>query len=66
MTAREVTKKLEKQGATWRQGRGSHRVYTYDDCRTVVAMHTGDIAKGTLRAIERDFEPCFGKKWLSK
>jgi hypothetical protein len=32
--------------------------------RTTVAQHAGDIPAGTLRAIERDLEPAFGKGWL--
>lgn len=32
--------------------------------RTTVARHPGDIPAGTLRAIERDMEPVFGKGWL--
>ena len=66
MTAREVAKKLNKAGATWTQGRGSHRKYTLGKCRTSLSMHTGDIATGTLRQIEKDMEPCIGKRWLSK
>jgi len=31
---------------------------------TTVAQHAGDIPAGTLRAIERDLEPAFGKGWL--
>jgi hypothetical protein len=34
--------------------------------RTTVAQHPGDIRPGTLRAIERDLEPVFGKEWLRK
>jgi predicted RNA binding protein YcfA (HicA-like mRNA interferase family) len=52
---------------------GSHRRYmvSYTDAAgrqaavaTTVAQHTGDIPAGTLRAIERDLEPAFGKGWL--
>ena len=52
---------------------GSHRRYavTYTDAvgeqvtvTTTVAQHVGDIPAGTLRAIERDLEPAFGKGWL--
>jgi predicted RNA binding protein YcfA (HicA-like mRNA interferase family) len=52
---------------------GSHRRYlvTYTDTAgrqttvtTTVAQHTGDVPMGTLRAIERDLEPAFGKGWL--
>ena len=32
--------------------------------RTTIALHPGDIRPGTLRAIERDLEPVFGKGWL--
>jgi len=31
---------------------------------TTVPQHAGDIPSGTLRAIERDLEPAFGKGWL--
>jgi hypothetical protein len=31
---------------------------------TTVPQHAGDIRDGTLRAIERDLEPAFGKGWL--
>jgi predicted RNA binding protein YcfA (HicA-like mRNA interferase family) len=52
---------------------GSHRRYvvTYTDAAggqmtvaTTVAQHSGDIPAGTLRAIERDLEPAFGRGWL--
>jgi predicted RNA binding protein YcfA (HicA-like mRNA interferase family) len=52
---------------------GSHRRYivTYTDvtgrqvtAMTTVAQHAGDIPAGTLRAIERDLEPAFGRGWL--
>lgn len=31
---------------------------------TTVPQHTGDIPIGTLRAIERDMAPVFGRGWL--
>jgi hypothetical protein len=34
--------------------------------RTTIAQHAGDIRPGTLRAIEWDLEPVFGKGWLRK
>ena len=52
---------------------GSHRRYvvSYTDAAgkqatvsTTVAQHAGDIRAGTLRAIERDLKPAFGKGWL--
>jgi len=48
-----------------------HYLVTYTDTAgrqatvtTTVAQHTGDVPAGTLRAIERDLEPAFGKGWL--
>ena len=66
MTGAEVTRKLRKLGVTYRLARGSHRLYRIHDCTTVVPMHNRDLPKGTLRKIERDLEPCLGKKWLTK
>jgi predicted RNA binding protein YcfA (HicA-like mRNA interferase family) len=52
---------------------GSHRRYAVTCANadggqatvmTIVAQHAGDIPTGTLRAIERDLEPAFGKGWL--
>lgn len=64
VTAKEIAKKLNKAGASWRQGRGSLRVL--GKCRTVVPMHTGDMATGTWKSIEKDMEPCLGKRWLTR
>lgn len=73
MTPREVIRIIERNGAVLLRQRGSHRQYearardhdgTEVICRTTVAQHSGDIRPGTLRAIERDLEPVFGKGWL--
>ncbi|MDP9148962.1 MAG: type II toxin-antitoxin system HicA family toxin [Myxococcota bacterium] len=47
---------------------GSHKrfVSACGQCATTVAVHGGDIPKGTLRAIERAMEPCYGKGWLKQ
>jgi predicted RNA binding protein YcfA (HicA-like mRNA interferase family) len=66
VTAADVTRRLRKLGATHREARGSHRLYRVGECTTVVPMRTGDLPKGTLRKIERDLEPCLGKKWLTR
>ncbi len=35
------------------------------ECRTTVPIHASDdLPRGTLRAIERDLEPCLGRTWL--
>jgi predicted RNA binding protein YcfA (HicA-like mRNA interferase family) len=73
VTAREVIRIIERNGAVLLRQRGSHCQYEArarnDDgtelvARTTVAQHPGDIRPGTLRAIERDLEPVFGKGWL--
>lgn len=52
---------------------GSHRRYvvlytreagTPGTVATTVPQHLGDLRLGTIRAIERDLEPAFGKGWL--
>jgi predicted RNA binding protein YcfA (HicA-like mRNA interferase family) len=54
---------------------GSHRRYvvvyttpsgTEATAATTVAQHSGDIPRGTLRAIEKDLEPAFGEGWLTR
>ncbi|HJY59705.1 MAG TPA: type II toxin-antitoxin system HicA family toxin [Streptosporangiaceae bacterium] len=73
MTAREVVRLIERRGGILLRQRGSRRQYearaaladgTEVTARTTVAYHAGDIRPGTLRAIERDLEPVFGKGWL--
>jgi predicted RNA binding protein YcfA (HicA-like mRNA interferase family) len=73
MTPKEVIRIIERNGAVLLRQRGSHRQYevrtknadgTELVCRTTIAQHQGDIRPGTLRAIERDLEPAFGKGWL--
>jgi len=65
---------IERNGGILLRQRGSHRQYearvtladdgTEVTARTTVAQHAGDVRPGTLRAIERDLEPVFGKGWL--
>ena len=66
--AREVVKTLTKQGASLVRQNGSHARYVSPcgRCATTVPMHTGDVPTGTLKAIEADMSPCFGKGWLTR
>lgn len=75
MRARDVNRKIERLGGQMARQVGSHRRYlvTYTDpsgqeatTATTVAQHPGDIPRGTLRAIEKDLEPAFGKGWLTR
>jgi predicted RNA binding protein YcfA (HicA-like mRNA interferase family) len=67
--AKEVCRRIERLGGVYVRTRGSHRHYVvrYDGgvVRTRVAMHPGDIAVGTLYAIQRDLAPVFGRRWLT-
>jgi predicted RNA binding protein YcfA (HicA-like mRNA interferase family) len=72
-TVREVIRLIERNGGVLLRQRGSHRQHearttladgTEVTARTTVAQHAGDVRPGTLRAIERDLEPVFGKGWL--
>jgi predicted RNA binding protein YcfA (HicA-like mRNA interferase family) len=65
--AKDLLKLLESKGCTWRQGKGSHVVVKCGTCTTTIPVHKGeDLKTGTLRAIERQLEPCLGKGWLGK
>jgi predicted RNA binding protein YcfA (HicA-like mRNA interferase family) len=75
VTPRDVIGIIERNGAVLLRQRGSHRQYearmknadgTELVARTTIAQHAGDIRPGTLRAIEWDLEPVFGKGWLRK
>ncbi|MFG1917641.1 type II toxin-antitoxin system HicA family toxin [Micromonospora sp. NPDC048898] len=71
--AREVVQRIERLGGWQVRQRGSHRMFQASaeledgskvTVRTVVPQHGGDLPIGTLRAIERDMAPLFGKGWL--
>lgn len=65
MTGRKVLKLLRQLGCDEVRRSGSHVRVRCHDCQTTVPVHAGeDIPAGTLRAIERDLEPCLGRKWL--
>jgi len=67
MTGKDVLRRLRSLGCRELRQHGSHvRVVSpCGRCHTTVPMHAGDdIPPGTLRAIERDMEPCLGKGWL--
>lgn len=56
-TARELLAKLKRVGFVVKRQSGSHVILRHDDGRqTYVAMHPGDIPRGTLRAILRQSE----------
>ncbi|MFL6232028.1 MAG: type II toxin-antitoxin system HicA family toxin [Thermoanaerobaculia bacterium] len=56
VTAREVTRALERAGFVFRRQRGSHQIYQHLQTgkRVSVPIHRGDFPKGTLRQILAD------------
>ncbi len=62
--AKEIVKALSKRGAVLVVQKGSHAKYRFENCVSTVPMHNGDVPKGTVAAIIKDFEPVFGKGWL--
>lgn len=67
MTGSELIRILKKRGCSLvRKGKGSHQLWQCGKCRTIIAMHPGDIPTGTLRKIERDLAPCLGDDWIRK
>lgn len=67
MTVGELRKKLRRLGCTEIRQEGSHvTIRCGAGCQTEVAVHSGDIPTGTLRAIERQLAPCLGKGWMGR
>jgi predicted RNA binding protein YcfA (HicA-like mRNA interferase family) len=67
MTARHVLKVILAMGGEIVRQRGSHIRVRCGGCYTTVPDHgSHDVPPGTLRAIERDLEPCLGKGWLGR
>jgi predicted RNA binding protein YcfA (HicA-like mRNA interferase family) len=65
MKVRELRAKLRKLNCAELRQSGSHLIVRCGVCQTVVPVHSGDVALGTLRAIERDLTPCLGEGWLA-
>lgn len=70
MTASELLRLIRRlarrQGleVTVEQGKGSHRKVTVGGCFTVIPFHRGEtVGAGLRRSIERDLEPCLGRRW---
>ena len=53
MTTRELLKRLSEAGFVNKGGKGHDKMVHPDGRVTVLPRHKGDIAPGTLRAIER-------------
>ncbi|MBN1959696.1 MAG: type II toxin-antitoxin system HicA family toxin [Deltaproteobacteria bacterium] len=65
MTAREVLLVIKARGGVVVRRRGSHVRIKAGKCFATVPDHgSHDMPPGTLRSIERQLEPCFGKGWL--
>ena len=65
MTGKELLGRLRRLGCEEVRQKGSHVRVECGKCVTTVPVHAGrDLPPGTLRAIERDLEPCPGKGWL--
>jgi predicted RNA binding protein YcfA (HicA-like mRNA interferase family) len=66
MRPSEVIRVIEQLGGEKVRQRGSHVRMRAGDCHTTVPVHSRDLPKGLIRAIERDLEPCLGEGWLRK
>jgi predicted RNA binding protein YcfA (HicA-like mRNA interferase family) len=65
MTGADLLRRLLTLGCAKVRQKGSHVRVECGRCVTTVPVHAGrDLPPGTLRAIERDLEPCLGKGWL--
>lgn len=71
-TARGIIRRIEELGGYWVRTKRSHATYeaaTYDDggnvlvrAKAVVPIHSGDVAPGTVRSIQRQLAPVFGER----
>jgi len=67
MKAKDLRRILALKGCAEVRQKGSHLRVECGSCVTTVPIHPGeDLGPGLLRAIERDLEPCLGKRWLRK
>jgi predicted RNA binding protein YcfA (HicA-like mRNA interferase family) len=65
VTGKELLRRLQALGCERVRQKGSHIRVECGKCVTTVPVHAGkDLPPGTLRAIERDLEPCLGKRWV--
>jgi predicted RNA binding protein YcfA (HicA-like mRNA interferase family) len=74
LTARQVVRRIEELGGYHVRMRGSHATYVAErrnaegavltTARAQVPIHSGDVAPGTLRSIQRQLAPVFGERWL--
>lgn len=65
VTGKELRGRLRRLGCEEVRQKGSHVRVECGKCVTTVPVHAGKVLPpGTLRAIERDLEPCLGKGWL--
>jgi predicted RNA binding protein YcfA (HicA-like mRNA interferase family) len=74
LTARQVIRRIEELGGYHVRTRGSHATYAAEQrdergevlvkVRAQVPVHSGDVAPGTLRSIQRQLAPVFGEGWL--
>lgn len=67
MTGKDVLRRLRDLGCVEVRQVGSHVRVQCGKCVTTVPVHAGqDLPPGTVRAIERDLEPCLGNGWLGR
>lgn len=64
MKTSELRKILRQHNCLEVRQTGSHLLVRCGTCTTIVAIHGGDIPKGTLAAIQRQLAPCLGKDWF--
>ena len=65
--AKDLLRLLKRLGCVEVRQKGSHVIVRCGNCTSVVPVHAGeDLKIGTLKAIERQLEPCLGKGWMSR
>ena len=67
VTGKDLLRRLRDLGCEEVRQVGSDVRMHCGKCVTTVPVHAGqDLPPVTLRAIERDLEPCLGRRWLGR
>lgn len=53
MNSKEMKKWLEKQGATFQEGKGSHLKVFLNGKQSILPMHNTDLKTGTVEGIKK-------------
>jgi predicted RNA binding protein YcfA (HicA-like mRNA interferase family) len=66
IAVRRLRRILARLGCVEVRQLGSHLMVRCGTCQATIPTHSGDVAPGTLRQIERALAPALGDGWLER